>query len=422
MMDKHNGGFHGRRKKNVFTVFVDNLPKEMDKIWLHQIFRSYGQVDDIYIPVKRSARFNTKFGFIRFLNSDEALKAVNDLDGIIIRDFKLQVNLAKYTGNSRTFPGTCKSAYTSVQKTFSNDTVCIGKDFRSCTDRNMLAHKIGSPSFADVVANRFQNNPDSLIVQATEEGKDWLDRSAVGWLPSLRSVESLMDAFIAEGIYNIQLRDMGGKLVLLTFASVEDMTSMLEEAGLCWLRNWFEDVKRWSPNLKLDNKRADSVNKDRGFRSSVVEDSEDYESALEKGEDVDVSGNKEDTFAIANKDDQAKLSTPSSINQISERSIHVEEYKEASQAEGNSFKDVAGTDFPTFSSKDVVSACDETPSYFGIQDVEVDPLLSRPPLFASDDSISVAKEAATIALRYVILNTSFDPFELVSTENFVQYL
>ncbi|KAH7839604.1 hypothetical protein Vadar_006214 [Vaccinium darrowii] len=178
----------------------------------------------------------------------------------------------------------------------------------------------------------FQNNPDSLIVQATEEGKDWLDRSAVGWLPSLRSVESLMDAFIVEGIYNIQLRDMGGKLVLLTFASVEDMTSMLEEAGLCWLRNWFEDVKRWSPNLKLDNKRADCVNKDRGFRSSVVEDSEDYESALEKGEDVDVSGNKEDTFAIANKDDQAKLSTPSSINQISESSIHVEEYKEASQA------------------------------------------------------------------------------------------
>ncbi|KAH7840641.1 hypothetical protein Vadar_019622 [Vaccinium darrowii] len=194
---------------------------------------------------------------------------------------------------------------------------------------------------------------------------------------------------------------MGGKLVLLTFASVEDMTSMLEEAGLCWLRNWFEDVKRWSPNLKLDNKRADCVNKDRGFRSSVVEDSEDYECAHEKGEDVDVSGIKEDTFAIANKDDQAKLSNPLGINQISESSIHVEEYKEASQAEGNTFKDVAGTVFPTFSGKDVVSACDETPSCVDIQDVEVDPLLSRPPLFASDDSISVSNGMALPNLHFL---------------------
>lgn len=114
MMERLKGGIHGSRKKDVFTVFVDNLPKEMDKIWLHQIFRSYGQVDEIYIPVKRSAKFNTKFGFIRFLNRDEALKAVHDLNGIIIRDFKLQVNLAKYTGNSRTNPGAFISATSSV--------------------------------------------------------------------------------------------------------------------------------------------------------------------------------------------------------------------------------------------------------------------------------------------------------------------
>lgn len=38
--------------------------------------------------------------------------------------------------------------------------------------------------------------------------------------------------------------------------------------------------------------------------------------AHEKGEDDDVNGNKDGTFAIANKGDQAKLSTPLGINQF----------------------------------------------------------------------------------------------------------
>ncbi|KAH7858005.1 hypothetical protein Vadar_018947 [Vaccinium darrowii] len=85
--------------------------------------------------------------------------------------------------------------------------------------------------------------------------------------------------------------------------------------------------------------------------------------AHEKGADDDVSGYKDDTFAFANMGDQAKLSTPLGFNQFTESSIHVEECKENSQAEGNTFEDGADTDFPTLSGKDVVSAFDETPSF-----------------------------------------------------------
>ncbi|KAG5551988.1 hypothetical protein RHGRI_010165 [Rhododendron griersonianum] len=63
----------------------------MDKVWLHQLFGGYGQVDDIYIPLKISAKFNTKFGFIRFLKREEALNAVHALDGIVIRDFNQEL-------------------------------------------------------------------------------------------------------------------------------------------------------------------------------------------------------------------------------------------------------------------------------------------------------------------------------------------
>ncbi|KAH7847534.1 hypothetical protein Vadar_027263 [Vaccinium darrowii] len=72
-----------------FSVYVDNLPFEMDEVWLRQIFRSYGDVVDVFIPNKRSSRFNTKFGFVRFSSRAEALDAVQDLHGILIRDFRI---------------------------------------------------------------------------------------------------------------------------------------------------------------------------------------------------------------------------------------------------------------------------------------------------------------------------------------------
>lgn len=86
-----------RSFRDLVSVYVDNLPFEMDLVWLNQLFRGYGEVVDVFIPKKRSSRFNTKFGFVRFNSKDEALRAVQDLHGIRIRDFDIQVNRARYS-------------------------------------------------------------------------------------------------------------------------------------------------------------------------------------------------------------------------------------------------------------------------------------------------------------------------------------
>ncbi|KAE9445258.1 hypothetical protein C3L33_22844, partial [Rhododendron williamsianum] len=78
------------------TVFVDNLPKDVDVDWFRQIFSSHGQVRDAFIPFKRSSRYNTKFGFIRYQTMEEASRAIHALNGVIIRNFSIQVNLARY--------------------------------------------------------------------------------------------------------------------------------------------------------------------------------------------------------------------------------------------------------------------------------------------------------------------------------------
>ncbi|KAH7847114.1 hypothetical protein Vadar_022088 [Vaccinium darrowii] len=52
-------------KDNV-TLFIGNLPEDMDSEWLSQLFSSSGQVLFASIPNKRSYMHNDRFGFVKF--------------------------------------------------------------------------------------------------------------------------------------------------------------------------------------------------------------------------------------------------------------------------------------------------------------------------------------------------------------------
>ena len=49
-----------------FTVFVDNLPKDMSKGWLWQIFQFEGEVVDIFMSWKKRKSSTSPFAFVRF--------------------------------------------------------------------------------------------------------------------------------------------------------------------------------------------------------------------------------------------------------------------------------------------------------------------------------------------------------------------
>ncbi|KAH7847805.1 hypothetical protein Vadar_030444 [Vaccinium darrowii] len=185
------------------SVYVDNLPFEMDIVWLSQLFRGFGEVVDVYIPKKRSSRFNTKFGFVRFNSKEEALRAVQALHGIRIRDFNIQVNLARYSQargsrnllqSSNVFITSGRNSKASVYQVKRSGNTNLVDD--SC------------PSYADIVAGK---NASSIrpSIKVHIDDNQWLLRSAVAKLPSQRSVESLREAFISDGVWNIQIRPMG---------------------------------------------------------------------------------------------------------------------------------------------------------------------------------------------------------------------
>ena len=81
-----------------------------------------------------------------------------------------------------------------------------------------------------------------ISIKTGEEGNAWLLRYIIGKLPLLRSVESLREVFLFEGVSDIQIRAMRGKPVVLSFSTFEQMKSMLEGGGgLAWLYNWFDE-------------------------------------------------------------------------------------------------------------------------------------------------------------------------------------
>lgn len=61
---------HGCSSFNTFTVYVDNLPFDMDVVWLRQIFKVNGPVLDAFLPLKRSSRES----ILNLASSDLVLK------------------------------------------------------------------------------------------------------------------------------------------------------------------------------------------------------------------------------------------------------------------------------------------------------------------------------------------------------------
>lgn len=64
-------------------------------------------------------------------------------------------------------------------------------------------------SYANVVSWKKSLEGKMLSVKARGEDIEWLDRSIVARLHAYRNVESISEAFLVEGVFNIHIRAMG---------------------------------------------------------------------------------------------------------------------------------------------------------------------------------------------------------------------
>ncbi|GFS42115.1 hypothetical protein Acr_00g0078180 [Actinidia rufa] len=244
----------------VTTLFVENLPDEMDEEWMHQLFSNSGKVIEVFIPKKRSLKQNLRFGFVRLATREEGLIAIRSLNGINIRDHKILVKLATFVG-----PPDGSRQYSGIHG--------IGKrnfkhaESRSRAEKGMINHRdtknVGGwnkdksgnkASFLEILQGKGASKDVSQTVKikAREVGNGWLLRSAVAKISPNRSLMTIQEHLRSLGHLDIQVRHMGGDWVVLTFPTREDMLSMLGEGKREWLREWFMEVHKWGeqPEIK----------------------------------------------------------------------------------------------------------------------------------------------------------------------------
>ncbi|GAB2280111.1 Serine arginine-rich splicing factor 2 [Dionaea muscipula] len=88
-------GYADRRQSEdvEFSVFVDDIPTDMELNDVRRVFKNFGIVTDVFLPRKKSVR-GTRFGFVRYNCEVAAWMAVEKGNGLWIKDKQLKVNMA----------------------------------------------------------------------------------------------------------------------------------------------------------------------------------------------------------------------------------------------------------------------------------------------------------------------------------------
>ena len=76
-------------------IFVGNLPLQMDRDQLRDLFRSYGDVSEARVIVDKFSGLSRGFGFVYMPNNGEAIQGINDLNGHRIQGNRLQVEASR---------------------------------------------------------------------------------------------------------------------------------------------------------------------------------------------------------------------------------------------------------------------------------------------------------------------------------------
>ncbi|KAI8013733.1 Polyadenylate-binding protein 3 [Camellia lanceoleosa] len=85
-----------RRPSRFFTVFIANIPESMSVDSLKGIFQRYSKVLNASILDKRTKRYNSRFGFIRYDKLDSAEEATRKFNGAWYGENRLIVKPAQF--------------------------------------------------------------------------------------------------------------------------------------------------------------------------------------------------------------------------------------------------------------------------------------------------------------------------------------
>ncbi|HRZ31068.1 MAG TPA: RNA-binding protein [Flavobacterium sp.] len=87
------------------NIFVGSLPFSIEEADLRESFEAYGAVDSVKVVTDKFTGRSKGFGFVEMPNDDEALKAIEELNGATVQGRAIVVNKSepKPEGERRSF-------------------------------------------------------------------------------------------------------------------------------------------------------------------------------------------------------------------------------------------------------------------------------------------------------------------------------
>lgn len=214
------------KSKEIFTLFVDNIPEVKDQQWLQSTFNKFGVVKDAFIPWKRSKRTRNRFGFVRYECHVSAGMAVSRMNGVWVEDKRLFVKEACFgrmaERKMQQVPRFHVSTVSLNNRACSNPESGAGKSLKDGPSP-VWDRKGQGASYAQVLngetSNPVKAEEQSITLHIHPEGNGWLYRSAVATMNRVVSMMTLKVSFSLETDMVAQFRALGGRSVLITFQS-----------------------------------------------------------------------------------------------------------------------------------------------------------------------------------------------------------
>ncbi|KAK8576928.1 hypothetical protein V6N13_121927 [Hibiscus sabdariffa] len=235
--------FHALRRQHISELHWKGL-------WF--AFGRHGDVVEAFIVRKRNAK-GRRFGFVRYRNRTDAVRATERLNGFFLYGSKISVTPGKYkrrdaywnkvkpeekrNPNHREQPDMKKKDF--IQETRDVSRGTKPRKEGDASKMSLSRREDGEPSF-------WNSRKKPRIAGHIEVEELWnLKRCLVGEMTSVCSVNNVSTRLSEWGLGEIKVQRLGGKTFLLTIED-DELFTMLEDLNWSYLKEIFVSVQMWS--------------------------------------------------------------------------------------------------------------------------------------------------------------------------------
>ncbi|KAJ4822701.1 hypothetical protein Tsubulata_044696 [Turnera subulata] len=231
----------------VTSTYVENLPDRWIPTDIHLVLSKFGEVIDVYLPVKR-AKNGKRFGFVRFKGCHDAKRLLESISSVVADNGNLCAQLARERKQERastrqpsqllrnkTVPVRRADAFTSQRKTYADTLKATPTDPSS-----------GKEAFTGTT---------KIAFSPTQETLEWLGRCAFGVTIDPLAQIDIPSLFSKHGYQITGVSKAGGDSFLTQFSSKTALEEFMEEEHE-WLMQVFSMFRPWKHGDQATNRKC----------------------------------------------------------------------------------------------------------------------------------------------------------------------